>query len=57
MFKNVYQRAMSCKSLRSSNESMSRSKHWFSVALRAAWSKTAHFSQVDKKKKILTENV
>lgn len=49
MFKNVYQRAMSCKSLRKTTESMSRSKHWFSVALGAAWSKTAHFSQVDKK--------
>ena len=51
MFKNVYQRVMSDKSLRKTNESMSRSKHWFNVALGALWSKTVYLSQIDKKKR------
>lgn len=51
MFKNVYQRVMSYKSLRKTNESISRSKHWFNVALGALWSKMVYLSQIDQKKK------
>ena len=56
MFKNVYQRAMSCKSLRKTTESMSRSKHWFSVVWGQRGAKQLIFLRLIKKK-ILTENV
>ena len=56
-YKNVYQWGVSYKSLRKANESVSRSKLWVSVALGALWSKTVHLSQINFKKKVLTENV